>query len=59
MAWWEEFGLAWWRVTCHTEDCGNAGIPLELLAEADDPYVQCGPCGVRIADLDPIEEPAG
>lgn len=38
--------------TCHTEDCGNAGIAIPVwVVESPDPHVICGVCGVEITDL--------
>lgn len=48
--------------TCHTDDCGNADIPLDVgdLSAPDpfgDPWVEpnvvCGVCGQQITDLEP------
>lgn len=46
-------------VICHTENCGNAGIPIDLVLtwEDDDGVthdvdsVQCGVCGQPITDV--------
>lgn len=47
-------------VTCHTEDCGNAGHPIDLNLEyVDDETgetgtittVSCGVCGQPITDI--------
>lgn len=55
-------------VTCHTEGCENAGIPLEMTlsgvdADTGDAWqvasVSCGPCGQPITDIDPpLDAPA-
>lgn len=46
--------------TCHTEGCGNAGIPIEVELTATDPVtgetytvgsVVCGACGQQITDI--------
>lgn len=34
--------------TCHTTDCVNNGIGIEILDP--EPTVICGPCGVEITD---------
>lgn len=39
-------------VTCHTPDCGNAEIPLDIqVVDTDSPVVICGPCGQPITDV--------
>lgn len=45
-------------VTCHTEGCGNAEIPIELALTADldgevvaAVVVHCGVCGQEITDI--------
>lgn len=44
--------------TCHTEDCQNADVPIQVqVVEGPDPYVVCGPCGQRITDLTPSATP--
>jgi hypothetical protein len=48
-------------VTCRTDGCMNAGIPLEMNLEMDlgdgqiiyAVPVWCGPCGQEITDIDP------
>jgi hypothetical protein len=52
-------------VTCHTDDCANSGIPIEmqLSFEVTDEWgetstitvgsVVCGVCGQPISDIDP------
>lgn len=38
-------------LTCHTEDCANAGIPIALdVPETVDAYA-CGVCGQPITDV--------
>lgn len=34
---------------CHTEDCGNAGLGIQVPDDAG--TVVCGPCGQQITDL--------
>jgi ribosomal protein S27E len=36
------------NVTCHTDGCENAGIPILFIDPAD--TVICGPCGQEITD---------
>lgn len=47
-------------VTCHTPECVNAGVPIDLELTSVDPEtgetvtatsVQCGPCGQPITDI--------
>ena len=46
-------------VTCHTDGCPNAGIPIEMQLTWDDEdgtehrvgSVACGPCGQPITDI--------
>ena len=43
-----------YTATCHTEGCGNAGTPIEMVwADEYGPpgTVVCGPCGQQITDL--------
>lgn len=48
-------------VTCHTPDCLNADVPLDMNLEMDlgdgniiyAVPVWCGPCGNEITDIDP------
>ncbi|QFP94275.1 hypothetical protein QDW47_gp20 [Microbacterium phage AnnaLie] len=47
-----------WHVTCHTDGCENAGIPILILATQDPPLVVCGPCGAQITDLQTSTEGA-
>ncbi|QDH93437.1 hypothetical protein PBI_ARROYO_20 [Microbacterium phage Arroyo] len=47
-----------WNVTCHTDGCENAGIPILILATQDPPLVVCGPCGAQITDLQTSTEGA-
>lgn len=44
-----------YSVTCHTDGCVNAGITLEVWADADSPIVVCGPCEHRITDFVQID----
>jgi hypothetical protein len=39
-------------VTCHTENCENENIGIELIDPA--PTVICGPCGVEITDKESV-----
>lgn len=46
--------MAW--LTCHTQGCGNEGVPIELDIidpETGEPVssVLCGPCGQPITDV--------
>ena len=42
--------------TCHTENCENNGIGIEILDPS--PVVMCGPCGQEITDkVEVIPEP--
>lgn len=39
-------------VTCHTAGCGNADVPIDVLApDVDTPLVVCGVCGYPITTL--------
>ena len=38
-------------VTCATENCGNAGFQIQVVASKTNPYVICGVCGLQITDL--------
>lgn len=42
--------------TCHTDECGNAGIPIALLT-VEGGAVFCGVCGQPITDILPVNEP--
>lgn len=50
-------------VTCHTEDCPNAGIPIDATTTWVDEdgvthpvdFVVCGPCGQPIDDITETE----
>lgn len=52
-------------VTCHTPDCANQGVPLEMNLTYEDEdgntqaitSVYCGPCGQPITDIDDGTEP--
>lgn len=41
-------------VTCHTEGCENAGVPLVVVVPESSGGVTCGPCGLPIADRVPL-----
>lgn len=41
-------------VICHTENCENAEIPIEIEVEETDPIVICGVCSVQISDITPV-----
>jgi hypothetical protein len=43
-------------VTCHTENCLNNGIAIEILDP--EPTVICGPCGQEITDKVEVTEEA-
>ena len=49
----EEFTLIEVMVTCHTEDCENKDIGIQV-TKADIGIVQCGPCGIQIEDVIPV-----
>jgi len=38
-------------VTCHTEGCDNADIPIDIIVEDAEPIVICGVCSVTIIDI--------
>jgi hypothetical protein len=37
--------------TCHTEDCVNVDIPIEVFLVDENTTVHCGPCGQLIEDI--------
>ena len=45
-----------YNVTCHTINCENIGIIICVNAPLDNPYIVCGPCGVKIEDLSTVLE---
>jgi hypothetical protein len=49
----EEFTLIQAMVTCHTEECDNKDISIEV-TKADIGNVICGPCGQQIEDVIPV-----
>lgn len=42
---------------CHTENCENCDIPINVIAVKNDPYVVCGVCEQQITDLTPAKTP--
>jgi hypothetical protein len=50
----DNFELAQFNVTCHTEGCENTEITIEVSAVAEAPHVICGPCGIQIEDVVPV-----
>ena len=48
-----EIVFAKFSVTCKTENCGNANIPIEVDAPEDNPIVICGVCALTITDVLP------
>jgi hypothetical protein len=47
----ETENLVEWVVTCHTEDCGNAGHPITVIVPDDCGAAACGVCGQPITDI--------
>jgi hypothetical protein len=43
-------------VTCHTENCENCDIAIEILVCVEYPLVICGCCGEQITDVKDITE---
>lgn len=43
-------------VTCHTDGCMNAEIPIDIVTEDAEPIVICGVCSVTITDI--VAKPA-
>ena len=39
------------NVTCHTENCENAEIGIEIPSYDEQPIVICGPCAQPITDI--------
>jgi hypothetical protein len=50
----DEFVFAKFDVMCQTVDCGNAGILIRVLADAENPTVMCGVCSVIITGVTPV-----
>ncbi len=50
----EEFTLIQAMVTCHTEECENKDISIEV-TKADVGIVQCGVCSIQIEDVIPVD----
>lgn len=44
----DEIELAQYDVTCTTVGCWNEGISRRVPAAAENPDVQCGPCGAQL-----------
>ena len=45
-------------VTCHTDECGNAGYPIDIyISDEPEPYVVCGVCSQQITDITRAPEP--
>lgn len=42
-----------YKVTCHTEGCGNGEQAIDVLALGTDPLVICGVCSEPITDVTP------
>jgi len=51
--------MADYVATCLTGGCFNEGEAIDVQATAEDPFVVCGPCGQRITDVTPIDQPTG
>lgn len=49
----------WAAVTCHTVDCGNAGITITVPTSGPAGLVICGPCGQQITDMVQTAPPEG
>lgn len=47
----DEVEIAPYRVTCHTEECPNRDVAIDVGGSLEDPYVICGPCGQLITDI--------
>lgn len=45
------------NVICHTENCENAEISIEIMTEDAEPIVICGACAQQITDITPIAAP--
>lgn len=43
-------------VTCHTDGCENAEIPIQVSVDISGMLVYCGPCAVKIEDIVPVEQ---
>ncbi len=43
-------------VTCHTEECENAEIPIEVPIDISGMLVYCGPCAIQIKDIVPVAD---
>jgi|GEM_PF-3730626 len=44
-----------YTATCVTPGCENETILIKITADAENPRVQCGPCGQMITDIVPAE----
>jgi hypothetical protein len=40
-----------YNVTCRTENCGNSGFTIEVIAPAESPIIICGVCSIKITDV--------
>ena len=49
----ENLEFAQFNVTCHTSNCENVDIVINVTALAESPNIICGPCGQQIADITP------
>jgi hypothetical protein len=43
--------IAEYKVICATENCENFGIEILIMANAENPYVICGPCENQIENV--------
>ncbi len=43
-------------VVCHNSECENSEITICVNAPLNNPYIVCGPCGVKIEDLSTVLE---
>ena len=40
-----------YRVTCHTSECENCDLTIQIEAPAENPYFMCGACMQQITDF--------
>jgi hypothetical protein len=54
----EDLVFAKYDVTCHTVNCFNKDIKIEVEALSVDPFVRCGVCDQQITDVVEVTEEA-